>query len=300
VSAVFFFLELTDLTVIEIVFPVFSIIALGYLLVRIKPIDIPTISEIVVIVTSPCLVFTSIAKKDIALSEWLVMGSAAVIVVLGTGVMMWVYQRTSGVRIRGLFLPAMFMNTGNMGLPFALLAFGQTGLDKAIIFFITVVLLHFSLGITIAKGDGALKEIFRLPLIYAVMGGLICSIFGLQLPKLVMTPVEMLADVAIPLMILNLGVQLRSLVVSDIRHALAGVCIRMGGGALLAAAFVMIFDVTGVSRNVIFLDSLMPPAIFNVILAQKYSADADAVASTIVMGTLLSVVTTPLFLLFVT
>jgi predicted permease len=74
----------------------------------------------------------------------------------------------------------------------------------------------------------------------------------------------------------------------------------MGGGALLAAAFVMIFDVTGVSRNVIFLDSLMPPAIFNVILAQKYSADADAVASTIVMGTLLSVVTTPLFLLFVT
>jgi len=288
------------MTVIEVVFPVFSIILLGYLLARVKPIDIPTLSEMVVNVTTPCLIFISIARKNIAPSEWLVMGGAVVAVVFGTGVMMWVYQRVSGVKMRGLFLPAMFMNAGNMGLPFALLAFGQTGLDKAIIFFITVALLHFSLGISIAKGDGGLKEVFRLPLIYAALAGLFCSISGFELPKLVMTPVKMLADAAIPLMILNLGIQLRSLAVSNIRHAMVGVAIRMGGGLLIAAAFVTFFGVTGISRDIIFLVSLMPPAVFNVILAQKYNADADAVASTIFIGTLLSIVTTPLFLLCVT
>jgi hypothetical protein len=74
----------------------------------------------------------------------------------------------------------------------------------------------------------------------------------------------------------------------------------MGGGVLLACAFVMLLGITGVSRNVILLDSLMPPAVFNVILAQKYGADPDAVASAIVIGTLLSVATTPLFLVLVT
>jgi len=227
------------------------------------------------------------------------MGGAAVAIVVGTGCLMWAYQRAAGVRMRGLFLPAMFLNSGNMALPFALLAFGTEGFDKAIIFFIATGLLTFSLGVSIAKGAGGLREIFRLPLIYAALCGLTFSLLGLQLPKFLATPVGMLADTAIPIMIINLGVQLRSLTISDLRHAAAGVGIRMGGGLLLAAAFVIVFGVSGVSRNVILLDSIMPPAVFNVILAQKYDANPDVVASTIVMGTLLSVATTSIFLLFV-
>jgi predicted permease len=287
------------LNVIEVVFPVFSVIALGYLLARFKRIDIRTISEIAVNVTSPCLIFLSIAKREIVATEWLTMGGAAVVVILGAGVLMWIYQRATGTRMRGLFLPAMFMNSGNMALPFALLAFGTEGFDKAIIFYITVAMMNFSLGVSIAKGAGGPREVFRLPLIYAALAGLTFSLFGLQLPKFLLTPVGMLADTAIPLMIINLGVQLRSLTISDLHHAAAGACIRMGGGLLLAMAFVIIFGVSGVSRNVILLDSIMPPAVFNVILAQKYDANPDAVASAIVIGTLLSIATTSLFLIFI-
>ena len=287
------------MTVIEVVFPVFSIVALGYLVARGKRIDIPTISEIAVNVTSPCLIFLSIARREMVASEWLTMGGGAAAVVAGTGIIMWVYQRAAGLRMRGLYLPTMFMNSGNMGLPFALLAFGPEGFDKAIIFFVTVAIMTFSLGVTIAKGRGGLREVFRLPLIYAAIGGLIFSLFGLELPKFILTPVGMLADTAIPLMIINLGVQLRSLTVSDLRHAAAVVFIRMGCGLLLSMGFVMIFGVSGVSRNVILLVSIMPPAVFNVILAQKYDADPDTVASAIVMGTLLSVATTSVFLLVI-
>lgn len=288
------------MTIVEVVFPVFAIIALGYFLARSKQLDIPTISEILVYTSSPCLIFTSIARREIVVSEWLAMGGAAVVIALGSGLLMWMYQRASDVRMRGLYLPAMFMNSGNMALPFALLAFGQPGMDKAIIFLVTMATLTYSLGVFIAKGEGGLQEMFKLPLIYAAISGIVCATFGIRLPDFLMTPVEMLADVAIPLMIINLGIQLRSLRVSELRHAVAGVGIRMGGGFLLAVAFVLLFGVVGLSRRIIFLDSLMPPAVFNVVLAQKYGADPDAVASTIVLGTLLSVVVTPVFLFFAT
>ena len=291
--------ELLDLNALEVVFPVFSIIGLGYFLARQKRIDIPTMSEIAVNVTTPCLIFFSIARREIVGAEWLTMGGAAACIVLGAGALMWIYQRARGLRLRGLYLPAMFMNAGNMALPFALLGFGTEGFDQAIIFFIAVASMHFSLGVFIAKGEGGHREIFRLPLIYAVLGGLAFSMFGVQLPKLLLTPVKMLADMAIPLMILNLGVQLRSLKVTDLRLATAGVCVRMGGGLIFALAFIIIFGVSGVSRNIILLCSIMPPAVFNIILAQKYAADPDVVASAIVLGTVVSVISTPIFLMLV-
>lgn len=286
--------------IIEVVFPVFAIIALGYLLARFKHLDTATLSELVVNITSPCLVYAAMAKREIAVSEWLMMGGAAVSVVAGTGLMMGIYQRTFGLRSRGLFLPAMFMNSGNMALPFSLLAFGEAGFDKAIMFFITIVFIQYSLGIFIAKGQGGFREIFRLPLIYAAVAGLAASVFHFRLPPFLMRPVEMLADVAIPLMILSLGIQLRSLRVSAVRHAMAGAGIRMGGGFLVAAVFVALFNIGGLTRNVIFLDSIMPPAVINVVLSQKYLADPDIVASAIVMGTLMSVLVTPLYLFFAT
>lgn len=286
--------------IIDVVFPVFAIIALGYLLARSKRLDIPTMSEIAVNVTSPCLVYTSIASRSIAASDWLVMGGAAVAIVLGSGALMFLYQRASGLRSRGLYLPAMFMNSGNMALPFSLLAFGTAGFDKAIIFFIVVAILNYSIGIFIAKGEEGFQEIFRLPLIYAAVAAILSSVSGIKLPQFLMMPISMLAEVAIPLMLLSLGVQLRWLKVYDIRHAIAGVGIRMGGGFLIAVAFVTIFGVASLTRRVIFLDSLMPPAVTNVVIAQKYSADPDAVASAIVIGTLVSIVVTPIYLIFAT
>jgi len=288
------------LLIIEVVFPVFAIIALGYLLARFTHLDTKTLSELVVNITSPCLVYVSIAKREIVAADWLVMGGAAAAIIFGTAVLMELYQRAAAIRSRGLFLPAMFMNSGNMALPFSLLAFGAPGFDMAIIFYVTVALLHYSIGVFIAKGRGGFQEIFRLPLIYAALAGLVSSLFRVQLPSFLFTPVEMLANVAIPLMILALGIQLHSLRVRSVRHAVAGVSIRMGGGFLIAVLFVLLFGIGGLSRKVIFLDSLMPPAVFNVVLAQKYAADPDAVASAIVIGTLLSVVVTPLYLFFAT
>ena len=74
----------------------------------------------------------------------------------------------------------------------------------------------------------------------------------------------------------------------------------MGGGLLLALLFVETFRVVGVERQVLLLGSVMPAAVANVVIAQRYGSNPSIVASAIVLGTLLSLVTIPAVILFVT
>ena len=117
-----------------------------------------------------------------------------------------------------------------------------------------------------------------------------------QLPRMLMEPIEMVGAMAIPLMLLNLGVQLRTLEVSDVGHSLAAVGIRMGGGLAFALLFVVSFGVSGVDRQVLLLESVMPAAVINVVFAQRYGTDPALVASSIVIGTTLSLFAIPALL----
>jgi len=143
-----------------------------------------------------------------------------------------------------------------------------------------------------------LREVVRMPLVYGSVGGLLLALSGRTLPRMLMEPIEMLGGMAIPLMLLNLGMQLRRLSVDDLQHSLVAVAIRVGGGFGLAIAFIAWFGVDGVERKVLLLGSIMPSAVINVVMAQRYGTDASVVASAVVLGTLLSLVTIPTILYF--
>jgi predicted permease len=111
-----------------------------------------------------------------------------------------------------------------------------------------------------------------------------------------MEPIEMLAAMAIPILLLNLGAQLRLLRVTDLRHSAAVVAIRMGAGAAVGALFVTLFGVEGLDRQILLLASVMPPAVINVVFAQRYDRDPALVASSIVLGTFVAVLAIPAML----
>jgi predicted permease len=123
------------------------------------------------------------------------------------------------------------------------------------------------------------------------------SLSGVELPRTVMEPIEMLGAMAIPLMLLTLGIQLRNLAITDVRHSIAAVSIRMGGGVACAAVFVSLFDVGGVDRQVLLLLSVMPAAVINAVIAERYGTDPALVASAIVLSTLASIFVIPAVLL---
>jgi predicted permease len=287
------------LSVFETVVPVFSVVAVGYLLSVRRPVDLRTLSDLAILVTSPALMFSVLSHSTLAAERWAVIAGGTVFVAAGSATIAVVYQRTRAPGRIGLLLPAIFWNAGNMLLPCARLAFGEAGLEAAAIVFVTMAILTSTFGIWIAKGENGLAEAVRLPLLYGSVGGAALALTGTTLPAVVMEPIEMLADMAIPIMLLNLGIQLHTLRITDVSHSVAVVVIRMGGGFAAGMLFVNIFGITGVDRQVLLLASAMPPAVINVVFAQRYDREPSLVASSITLGTLLSVVSIPLVLYFV-
>lgn len=286
--------------VVETVIPVFAIVALGYWLAGRRPLDVGTLADVALMVTSPALVFSVLSRTALDPGRWALLAGGTAWICAVTGLLAWLYVRRAGPGLRGLVLPSVFWNAGNMGLPCARLAFGEPGLEAATLIFVALAILTFSFGIWVAAGRGGGGEVVRQPLVWAALAGLVVSGTGVVLPQVAREPVDMLAAMAIPLMLLNLGLQLRRLQLEDVRHAVVSVCIRIGGGVAAAAAFVAVLGVGGVERQVLLLAGGLPAAVMNVVLAQRYDASPTPVASAIVLSTLASLVSIPAILLWVT
>jgi hypothetical protein len=282
-------------TVFGTVVPVFAVVAVGWWLAG-RRVDVATLSELALWVTSPALLFSLLSGTPLDAQRFTTLAAGTAAIVAGTGLLAALYVRLSSAG-RGFALPAVFFNGGNMGLACSRLAFGPPGLEAAAVPFVVIALFTSLFGIWIAKGENGLREALRLPLLWGAAGGLALAVTGIELPRLVMEPIEMLGAMAVPLMLLNLGMQLRFLEVSDLHHSLAAVVLRMGGGFAVAWGFVSALHVGGVDRGVLLLMGAMPAAVINAVIAERYGTDPRLVASAIVLSTLASIGVIPLVLL---
>lgn len=286
--------------ILSVVFPVFSIIALGYFFARFKKISLEPVIEILLYLTIPALVISSLSKKKLVTADLAIVSLAAIAVVIGTGVISYIYLRAIKRQdLKGFYLPAMFMNSGNMSFPLALLAFGPEGLTVAILYYIAISMLVYSLGIYIAKGQGGLSEIFKLPLIYASVIGITLNLLDIKLPAPVVTTFDMLGAATIPMMQVSLGYRLYSTELLFPSISISGSLIRIFGGFLIALGVTTAFGIEGLNKQVILLSSSMPSAVINFVVSHKYNLDSDLVASIVATSTLLSILTTPLLLIWI-
>ena len=285
---------------IEVVFPVFCIIGLGYLFARFKKLSLEPIIEVLLYLTIPALVISSLSKKKLVMTDLAVVSLSALIVILGTGLLAYIYLRVIKRQdLRGFYLPVMFMNSGNMSFPLALLAFGPDGLAVAVLYYVAVSVMVYSLGIYIAKGKGGFTEMFRLPLIYAAGAGIILNLNGITLPEPLVTTFDMLGAATIPLMQISLGYGLYSTKLAYPVTSIAGTVLRIGGGVAIAWGVITLFGVEGLNQKIILLSSGMPAAVINFVVSQRYKVNSDLVASTVALSTLVSVITTPLILMWI-
>jgi len=194
--------------------------------------------------------------------------------------------------------PIMFANTGNMGLPLVLFAFGETGFKVGILYMVSTTVLHYTVGIMILNYDKSPFELFKLPLVYSAVAGVLISLSGITIPTALFRAVELLGEASIPTMIFALGYKLSEVTFRHAGRSFFIGSLRVLGGVLLGIAVVSLFDINGVAAKVVVLQSAMPPAIFNFVLAEKYNQDSQTVASIILAGTIISIFTTPLIIGF--
>lgn len=286
--------------VLSVVFPVFCVIGLGYIFARFKKISLEPVIEILLYLTIPALVISSLSKKRLDTGDLALVSTAAFIVVLGTGLLSHAFLSAIKRRdLRGFYLPTMFMNSGNMSFPLALLAFGQEGLTVAVLYYIAISFLVYSLGIYIAKGKGGFAEIFKLPLIYASAAGILMNLADLRLPAPVVTTFDMLGAATIPIMQVSLGYRLYSARLTHAGISIAGSVIRIIGGVAIAYLVITFFGVEGLNKKIILLSSAMPSAVINFVVSHRYNINSDLVASVIATSTFLSIITTPVILMWI-
>jgi predicted permease len=124
------------------------LVAIGFLFASWKRIALPALTEIIIYLTTPCLVFTSLITRRVVAND-IVMMSAGILGVLGgVGILIRLYFALFRFRSSGFALPALFMNAGNIGIPLALFALGEPGLQRATLLFVLISFIHNTLGIT--------------------------------------------------------------------------------------------------------------------------------------------------------
>jgi len=181
-------------------------------------------------------------------------------------------------------------------VPLSLFAFGKEGLALALVIFMVMAVVQFSLGPAIVGGGNPLKSLVRTPVVYAALASVLLLYTGFSLPLWAQNTVDLLGDVSIPLMLLSLGVSLAQLRVTGMRRALLLSLLRLGVGVAAGFAVAWLFDLKGAARGVAIIQLSMPSAVFNYMLALRYQREPNAVAGVVIVSTLLSFVLLPLLL----
>ena len=275
------------------VIPVFLLIGAGFVFAHWKKINLTSVTEIIVYLGTPSLVFSSLAGKPLFANDIAVLSAGILLIFAIVGFFIRLYFFVSGFNSRGFALPTLFMNAGNMGIPLALFAFGQAGLQRATLMFVIITFLQYSLGIYILNGRGNWTEIFRLPLIYAALAGLSVNLAQISLPEVLLRPIIMLGQATIPIMLISLGYRLHEVESLQWGHALGGALARVGGGFAAAYLAVHLIGAEGVNRQVLLLYGALPAAVVNFVLTEKYRQDPALAASIVVISTFISVFTIP-------
>lgn len=283
-----------------VIAPILICAGLGYAWAR-KNIDYPVdfVTRLVMNIGAPCLILSSFNKAGIDIGKMAEVSAAALVImlvmlVLGGLLIRFMRLKTS------TFLPSLlFPNIGNMGLPLCLFAFGQTGLALGLTVFLVIFALQMSLGILITAGRGNPVELLKQPVLWATVIAVTLVATGGSLPTWLDNTTGILGGATIPLMLVTLGVSLAQLKVADWKHSLMFSLVRVLGGFGLAILVADWFGLEGVDRGVLILQSSMPVAVFNYLLALRYQREPGEVAGMVVMSTLLSFALLPLIVSFV-
>jgi len=270
-------------------------IALGFAFQKFIGFDQKTAADLLIYITAPALIFSAIYSREIILEHFFLLGLAALLVMLASGIFAWIAFRLLKYGNSGMLLPAMFMNSGYLGYPVALFALGEIGLQNAIIFDAFETALIFSIGVFLVQKTGVRKReklaaIFRLPLIYAIVLGAALNLAHVWLPELFVSSLSFIGSATIPLALLALGGRLAQLKIGSLKIPFVSVFARLAIGGIAGFAFIKLLNVEGTVASVILLLSVMPPAVNSYVLNEKFRKDADNAATAVVLGTVLSVI----------
>jgi len=280
--------------ILGIFLPVLVVVVVGYGYARrVKP-DMTWVNRVSMQVLAPALVFSALASKSFDVAASWVLMLATVGVVLGSGLLAWPLSRALHVQARTFVPPMMFNNCGNMGLPLAVLAFGDAGFPAMVAMFSISNLLQFTLGQWIMDHRARFGSLLRSPIVLATILGFAFAIVHPPLPEFLGTAFRLVGDALVPMMLLSLGVRLAQVGWSDWRIGLIGGIVCPVTGIAMAWILAPLLGLDATHRSLLILFGCLPPAVLNFMVAEQFRQEPEKVASIVLIGNLLALVFVPL------
>ena len=285
---------------IEVLFPVFFIIGIGYFLGKKNPnFDTSFITSYSANFGTPSLVVFALTAGGVSFDIFTEYFIYSLILLISFGLIGLVFLILMKKDFIRELPPFILPNTGNMGIPICLFAYGKLGMGIAATISSLVVLLHFTLNIFLAKREFDFKVIIKSPAFYAIIITILLLYFEQPIPMFVMNTVMLLAYGMIVMILMSLGVALTQMKVFSFKEAVFTSIGRVIFGPIIGFMLIKYFNLSGFAAGVLFIQSSMPSAILCYLVAEMYSPKkiVDNISSTIVISTIMSIITVPICVL---
>ena len=286
--------------IFEVIFPVFFVIGVGYYLGKKNPkFDTNFITNFAANIGTPAMIFYTVTTTGITLNIFTNYFIYALIMIGGFAVLglvlLFLLKKDLSMELPPLILP----NTGNIGVPICLFAYGTQGLGVASAIASVIILFHFTLGVFLAKKEFSFDVVIKSPPVYAIIISVFFLYFEIETPLFLENTTFLLTYATIFLVLMSLGIALTRFKFSLKDSIILSIC-RVILGPLIAFTIIYNFNLSGFAAGVLLIQSAMPSAILNYLVGSMYSPKkvVDSIASTIVVSTLMSFVTIPVVVFF--
>ncbi|RCV88428.1 AEC family transporter [Billgrantia montanilacus] len=277
--------------------PVLAGAGLGFTWIRLgHPYPVDFVTRLVFNIGTPALVLASLSGADIDAGSFGRTMLAAALVIITMAGMAFVLAKLVRRDWRVLLAPTMYPNTGNMGLPVVLYAFGSAGFVFGITIMVTVSLFQFTIGAMMASRGNPLRTLAKTPTVYAILIALALLLTDTELPLWLDNSVDLISGFTVPLMLITLGVSLASIQVKGLKSGIGFSLLRIPIAALVAWGIGILVGLPPLAQSILILQMSMPVAVFNYLFALRAGRGAAYTASLVFCSTLLSLIYLPVLL----
>ena len=286
----------------EVLFPVFFVVGVGYYIGKKNPkIDTKFITNFAANVGTPALILYALNIKNISFdifSNYFWYYLLAITGFFFVGIIFLLILKTKDISRE--LPPFVLPNTGNMGLPICLFAYGSDGLGIAAAISSLIILFHFTLGVFLADRKFNFEVILKSPPFYTIIISVLLLYYEIQLPVFIENTSFLLMYATIFLILMSLGIALTRLKIFSFSKALISSVGRLILGPIIGLSIIHYYELDGFAAGVLLIQCSMPSAILNYLIGSIYSPKkiVDNVASMIVVSTLLSFITIPIVVFF--
>jgi predicted permease len=285
--------------IVEVVFPLVAVVSVGVWAGRRHQPEMEVANRLNMEYFVPALVLGVLVGSDFHIAQFSGLALGTFLLIAATGIIGLCVARLMGILPKTFVPPMMFNNCGNLGLPLAVLAFGKEAIHAAVVMFLVSNLLHFSFGAWLLNHHARLRDLWKVPVIFATVLGLGLNLANIPVWVPLLTATHLLGDIAVPLMMFALGVRLANMKLADSQLGLLMAVLRPVAGVALAYFVGWGLDLPVSQRNQLVLFGALPPAVLNYIFAERYNQEPEKVASMVMIGNMAALIFIPIALLLV-